>query len=63
MTNISSYRKIILNVVDEFPVHGIYLDIYLSVLAVLDEDEQTLVNVNIVDKEKVRSFSMILIFY
>lgn len=25
-----------------------------SVLAVLDEDEQTLVNVNIVDKEKVR---------
>lgn len=42
-----------------FPVHWIYLDIYLSVLAVLDEDEQTLINVNIVDKEKVRPMPMI----
>ena len=33
---------------------------YLSVLAVLDEDEQTLINVNIVDKEKVRFISKIV---
>lgn len=34
--------------------------IHLSVLAVLDEDEQTLINVNIVDKEKVRSTPKII---
>ena len=32
----------------------------MSVLAVLDEDEQTLINVNIVDKEKVRFISKIV---
>lgn len=32
----------------------------MSVLAVLDEDEQTLINVNIVDKEKVRYVSKVV---
>lgn len=33
---------------------------YLSVLAVLDEDEQTLINMNIVDKEKVKHISKVV---
>ena len=36
-----------------------YLDVLVPVLAVLGEDEQTLINVNIVDKEKVRTVSKI----
>ena len=36
-----------------------YLDVLVPVLAVLDEDEQTLINVNTVDKEKVRTVSKI----
>ena len=36
-----------------------YLDVLVPILAVLDEDEQTLINVNIVDKEKVRTVSKI----
>ena len=36
-----------------------YLDVLVPILAVLDEDEQTLINVNTVDKEKVRTVSKI----
>ena len=36
-----------------------YLDVLVPVLAVLGEDEQTLINVNTADKEKVRTVSKI----
>ena len=51
---------VIVFVAHNFFQYRIYLDIYLSVLAVLDEDEQTLINANIVDKEKVRFHPVIL---